>query len=82
MNVPADCPQITVGNLHEGEECEFRIVVKNKAGKGIPSDPSDTIMATDINVPTKINSTMLNEIRIEKDAGINFNVNVEGGPQP
>lgn len=45
MTVPADQTQATVGNLKEGEEYQFRVVAKNKAGPGEPSDPSNKIIA-------------------------------------
>lgn len=48
--VPASAaPQASVGGLQEGEEYEFRVVAKNKAGKGEPSDPSDAVVAKDRN---------------------------------
>lgn len=48
--VPASAtPNASVGGLHEGEEYEFRVVARNKAGKGQPSDPSDAVIAKDRN---------------------------------
>jgi hypothetical protein len=34
----------TVPNLKEGEAYQFRIIAKNKAGKGPASDPSDSVV--------------------------------------
>lgn len=34
-----------VGDLKEGEEYQFRIRAKNKAGKGEASDPTDSVIA-------------------------------------
>lgn len=45
----SEAPQASVDGLQEGEEYEFRIIAKNKAGKGQPSDPSDTVIAKDRN---------------------------------
>lgn len=39
--------EATVNDLTPGEQYEFRIIAKNKAGNGAPSDPSDTITAKD-----------------------------------
>ena len=48
--VPASqAPQASVDGLQEGEVYEFRVVAKNKAGKGQPSDPSDAVTAKDRN---------------------------------
>jgi hypothetical protein len=46
-SVPAGSLEATVNGLVAGEQYEFRIVAKNKAGKGQPSDPSDPIVAKD-----------------------------------
>ncbi|PIO60342.1 fibronectin type III domain protein, partial [Teladorsagia circumcincta] len=45
MTVPADQTTATVPNLKEGEEYQFRVIPKNKAGLGEPSDPTDKIIA-------------------------------------
>lgn len=37
--VPADQTEVTVDKLKEGEEYQFRVTPKNKAGEGRPSSP-------------------------------------------
>lgn len=45
LEVPADQMAATVGNLTQGEEYQFRVKAKNKAGLGDPSDESERIIA-------------------------------------
>jgi len=43
--VPAGETKGTVGGLRQGEEYQFRVMAKNKAGLSEPSDPSDSVVA-------------------------------------
>ncbi|VDK66660.1 unnamed protein product [Gongylonema pulchrum] len=45
FQVPGSETSARVGNLKEGEEYQFRIIAKNKAGYGEPSNPSDHVIA-------------------------------------
>ena len=45
LTVPAGETKATVGNLRQGEEYQFRIMAKNKGGRGEPSDPSASVIA-------------------------------------
>jgi len=45
LEVPADQLAATVGNLTQGEEYQFRVKAKNKAGLGEPSEESEKIIA-------------------------------------
>lgn len=83
-----------VDELIPGKTYKFRVKALNKAGESAPSDPSRTLFAKSrksniffyftqiILVPPKINRDMFNDIRIKKGTTIDFNVNVEGEPNP
>ncbi|XGW29138.1 hypothetical protein V3C99_008720 [Haemonchus contortus] len=82
LQVPGDQTTATVPNLKEGNEYEFRIRAKNKAGTGDPSDPSQTIIAKARNVPPKIDRSALTEIKVKAGSEIHLNVPVSGEPPP
>uniref|UniRef100_A0A1I7S352 non-specific serine/threonine protein kinase n=1 Tax=Bursaphelenchus xylophilus TaxID=6326 RepID=A0A1I7S352_BURXY len=80
--VPADKTNATVDGLIEGKQYQFRVKAVNKAGESAPSDPSRTLLAKSRRVPPKIDRTMLGDLKVKKDAFVDFNVNVEGEPAP
>uniref|UniRef100_A0AC35TXM9 Ig-like domain-containing protein n=1 Tax=Rhabditophanes sp. KR3021 TaxID=114890 RepID=A0AC35TXM9_9BILA len=80
--VPADQTTAKVNNLKEGVEYEFRIVPVNKAGKGTPSDPSQTITAKCRNVPPKIDKSSIQEIKVRAGELIDLTVPISGEPVP
>uniref|UniRef100_A0AC34RIM6 Twitchin n=1 Tax=Panagrolaimus sp. JU765 TaxID=591449 RepID=A0AC34RIM6_9BILA len=81
--VPAgENPAATVENLKEGHEYEFRIRAKNKAGKGAPSDPSDSVLCKERNVPPKIDRKSIHEIRVKAGQSFNLDIPVSGEPPP
>ena len=95
--VPASAaPQASVDGLQEGEEYEFRVVAKNKAGKGQPSDPSDAVVAKDRNgkclgnflkkfffpVPPKIDRSSIHEIRVRAGQPFQLDIPIAGEPPP
>ncbi|KJH43663.1 fibronectin type III domain protein [Dictyocaulus viviparus] len=82
LKVPADKTTATVGNLKEGNEYEFRIRAKNKAGTGDPSDPSERITAKTRNLPPHIDRNALMEIKVRAGQEIHLNVPVSGEPPP
>lgn len=45
LEVPADQTAATIAGLTQGEEYQFRVRAKNKAGPGAPSEESDTVVA-------------------------------------
>ncbi|KAK6747288.1 hypothetical protein RB195_000476 [Necator americanus] len=80
--VPADQTTATIGDLKEGNEYEFRIRAKNKAGTGDPSDPSQTVTAKARNVPPVIDRSALNEIKVRAGQEVHLVVPVSGEPPP
>ncbi|KAJ1363943.1 Twitchin [Parelaphostrongylus tenuis] len=82
LQVPAEQTKATVGNLKEGNEYEFRVRAKNKAGAGDPSDPSERITAKARNVPPRIDRSALMEIKVRAGQEIHLNVPVSGEPPP
>ncbi|KAK5968521.1 Twitchin [Trichostrongylus colubriformis] len=82
LQVPGNQTTATVPNLKEGNEYEFRIRAKNKAGTGDPSDPSQTITAKSRNVPPKIDRSALEEIKVRAGNEIHLIVPVSGEPPP
>lgn len=80
--VPSTQTNATVNGLTEGDQYEFRIIAKNKAGKGQPSDPSDMITAKDRNVPPHIDRNSIQEIRIRAGQNANLDIPVSGEPVP
>ncbi|TMS38626.1 hypothetical protein L596_005310 [Steinernema carpocapsae] len=80
--VPADQTTCTVGNLKEGNSYQFRVKAVNKAGESTPSDPSRTLIAKPRHLAPKIDRTMLHDIKIKAGGFIDFDVNVEGEPNP
>lgn len=80
--VPAEQTTATVGHLKQGATYQFRVKAINKAGASTPSDPSRSIVAKPRNLPPKIDRSMLQEVRIKAGGIIEFNVNVEGEPNP
>ncbi|KAK0400071.1 hypothetical protein QR680_003339 [Steinernema hermaphroditum] len=80
--VPADQTKCTVGNLKEGNAYQFRVKAVNKAGESTPSDPSRTLIAKARHLAPKIDRNMLHDIRIKAGGIIDFDVNVEGEPNP
>uniref|UniRef100_A0A0N5A493 non-specific serine/threonine protein kinase n=1 Tax=Parastrongyloides trichosuri TaxID=131310 RepID=A0A0N5A493_PARTI len=80
--VPADSTTGRVENLKEGTEYEFRVRAKNKAGKGAPSDPSDTMIAKSRNVPPKIDKSSIHEIKVRAGQPFDLDIPVSGEPTP
>lgn len=80
--VPADKTSATVNHLKAGSTYQFRVKAINKAGASTPSDPSRSMVAKPRNLPPKIDREALMEIRVKAGGEIEFNVNVEGEPNP
>ena len=94
MTVKDGQTSATVSNLKEGEQYQFRIVAKNKAGKGQPSDPSDSvicktrfckwILVTLLNFLVKphIHREDLTPMTIKVGQPLSMLVKVDGEPPP
>lgn len=80
--VPASQTSATVDGLREGDQYEFRIIAKNPAGRGQPSDPSDMITAKARNVPPHIDRNSIQEIRVRAGQSFQLNIPVSGEPEP
>uniref|UniRef100_A0A0N5AQN4 non-specific serine/threonine protein kinase n=1 Tax=Syphacia muris TaxID=451379 RepID=A0A0N5AQN4_9BILA len=80
--VPASCLSATIDGLKEGEEYQFRIKAKNKAGPGEPSEPSDTVIAKPRHLAPKIDRTAIEEIRVRAGTDFQLNIPVSGEPPP
>ncbi|KHN73749.1 Twitchin [Toxocara canis] len=82
MEVPAGQLTATVGNLKQGEEYEFRIRAKNKAGVGEPSEPSDSVVAKPRHLAPQIDRSAIEEIKVRAGADFQLNIPVSGEPPP
>ncbi|EGT49285.1 hypothetical protein CAEBREN_29721 [Caenorhabditis brenneri] len=80
--VPGDQNTATVPNLKEGEEYQFRISARNKAGTGDPSDPSDRVIAKPRNLAPHIHREDLSDTTVKVGASLKFVVHIDGEPAP
>ncbi|ULT95623.1 hypothetical protein L3Y34_004374 [Caenorhabditis briggsae] len=80
--VPGDQNAATVPNLKEGEEYQFRISARNKAGTGDPSDPSDRVIAKPRNLAPRIHREDLSDTTVKVGAALKFIVHIDGEPAP
>lgn len=77
LEVPANECKATVPDLAEGQPYEFRVRAVNKAGPGIPSDATPTIITKPRNLAPRIDRTNLIEVRIKAGLPFNFDVKVK-----
>uniref|UniRef100_A0A1I7XRB2 non-specific serine/threonine protein kinase n=1 Tax=Heterorhabditis bacteriophora TaxID=37862 RepID=A0A1I7XRB2_HETBA len=82
LTVPANQVTATVGNLKEGEDYQFRIIAKNKAGNGEPSDPSDHVIAKPRFLAPHIHRDDLEDTIVKVGQQIRFTVHIDGEPSP
>ncbi|KHJ84916.1 fibronectin type III domain protein, partial [Oesophagostomum dentatum] len=82
MKVPAGETKATVGNLKEGESYQFRVIAKNKAGPGDPSDPTDTIIAKTRFLAPHIHREDLEDTVVRVGQQVRFNIHIDGEPAP
>uniref|UniRef100_A0A915Q578 non-specific serine/threonine protein kinase n=1 Tax=Setaria digitata TaxID=48799 RepID=A0A915Q578_9BILA len=82
MKVPGSEITARVENLKEGEEYQFRIIAKNKAGYGEPSDPSDRIIAKPRHLAPHIHREDVEDIVMKVGQPLRLTVHIDGEPPP
>uniref|UniRef100_A0A0R3RN22 Titin n=1 Tax=Elaeophora elaphi TaxID=1147741 RepID=A0A0R3RN22_9BILA len=82
MRIPGSETSARVGNLKEGEEYQFRIIAKNKAGYGEPSNPSDHVIAKPRNLAPHIHREDVEDTTIKVGQPLRFTVHIDGEPPP
>lgn len=80
--VPGDATAATIDDLTEGEAYQFRITAKNKAGKGEPSDPTDTVIAKPRNLAPHIHREDLQDTSLQVGQLLDFKIHIDGEPAP
>lgn len=80
--VPADQLSATIDGLKQGEEYEFRIRAKNKAGPGDPSEPCDPIVTKPRHLAPHIDRSAIEEIKVRAGTEFQLNIPVSGEPPP
>lgn len=80
--VEGDVTKGKVNDLIEGTPYEFRIRAVNKAGPGVPSEPSKIHVARPKNLPPKIDRNALLDIKVRAGNAFEFIVPVIGEPPP
>lgn len=80
--VPGDRPAAKVTNVEEGHEYEFRVLAKNKAGIGEPSDISKSVIAKPRNLAPRIDRKNLQKKVIRSGQLLRIDVDVQGEPVP
>ncbi|MCP9266046.1 Twitchin [Dirofilaria immitis] len=71
-----------VRNLKEGEEYQFRISAKNKAGYSEPSNPSDRVIAKPRHLAPYIHREDVEDIAIKVGQPLRLTIHIDGEPPP
>lgn len=74
--------KVTVPDLVEGEEYEFRVVAVNKAGPSEPSDASESVTCKPRRVAPTIDVDAMKDIKVRAGRPIGFTVPIKGEPTP
>uniref|UniRef100_A0A1I7VVS1 non-specific serine/threonine protein kinase n=1 Tax=Loa loa TaxID=7209 RepID=A0A1I7VVS1_LOALO len=82
MRIPGSETSARVGNLKEGEEYQFRIVAKNKAGYGEPSNPSDHILMKPRHLAPHIHREDVEDITVKVGQPLRLIIRIDGEPPP
>ncbi|GMT25440.1 hypothetical protein PFISCL1PPCAC_16735 [Pristionchus fissidentatus] len=81
-HVPAGETATTIDGLKEGEEYQFRVKAKNKAGTGDPSDASKGVVTKPRNLAPVIDRSAIQEIKVRAGQDFSLNIPVSGEPPP
>lgn len=81
-HVPADQTKARVGGLKAGEEYQFRVIAKNKAGLSDPSDASNAVVAKPRHLAPRIHREDLADTVVKVGSPVKFNVKIDGEPAP
>lgn len=80
--VPGNQTKVTVPDLTEGEEYEFRVIAVNKGGQGEPSDPSKSVTAKARYQAPVIDSTYMQDLIVRVGQKISYSIPIEASPKP
>lgn len=75
-------PSATVKGLKEGQEYQFRVKAKNKAGPGAPSEPSEKTICKPKFVPAWLDHDALKNLTVKAGQAARWNVKIGGEPAP
>ncbi|KAL3982100.1 Fibronectin type III domain family protein [Acanthocheilonema viteae] len=82
MKVPGSETFARVGNLKEGEEYQFRIIAKNRAGYGEPSNPSDHIIVKPRHLAPHIHREDVEDTTVKVGQSLRLIIHIDGEPPP
>ncbi|OZC09937.1 hypothetical protein X798_03043 [Onchocerca flexuosa] len=82
MRIPGSETTARVENLKEGEEYQFRIIAKNKAGYGEPSNPSGRIIAKPRHLAPHIHREDVEDVVIKVGQPLRLTIHIDGEPPP
>ena len=82
IEVPAKDTQVTIKNVQESEECQFRIKAKNAAGLSDPSKPSQVIKIEEQPLKPMFDISHLKDITVKSGQNYEIHVPFKAHPIP
>ncbi|XP_033116214.1 twitchin-like [Anneissia japonica] len=79
---PLKDTNMTIPDLVEGEEYEFRVLAENEAGMSEPSEASQPTVAKDPEIPPSLEIGDLKDVTIKAGNMVKFEVKFSGSPLP